>query len=137
MYYKGANMLHTLRQLLGDDEKWRSILRDLNNEFYHKTVTTCQIEDYISKRSGIDLSAFFDQYLRSTHIPMLQYGADGKLIRFRYTNIVDGFDMPVKIKVDDNWHWIYPTADWKTKVFGQDVQSIGIDNNFYIDPQKL
>ena len=36
MYYKGSNMLHTLRQLIEDDEKWRQILRGLNSEFYHQ-----------------------------------------------------------------------------------------------------
>src|SRR5690606_8757454 len=54
MYMKGANILHTLRQLLEDDEKWREILRGLNKDFYHQTVTTKQIEDYISEKSGID-----------------------------------------------------------------------------------
>src|SRR5690554_4186252 len=137
MYPKGANMLHTLRQLLEDDEKWRSILRGLNKEFYHQTVTTQQIEDYISKRSGIDLTAFFNQYLRTAAIPMLQYEVDGKQVRFRYTDIVDDFDMPVKIKVDHSWHWIYPTANWKTKVFDKNVESIKVDKNFYIASHKL
>ncbi|HLT50523.1 MAG TPA: M1 family metallopeptidase [Arenibacter sp.] len=137
MYYKGANMLHTLRQLLEDDEKWRSILRGLNKEFYHRTVTTQQIEDYISKRSGIDLHAFFNQYLRTTPIPMLQYAVDGKQIRFRYTDIVADFDMPVKIRVANNWYWIYPTANWKTETFDTDVRSIEIDKNFYIASQQL
>lgn len=137
MYPKGANMLHTLRQLLEDDEKWRSILRGLNKEFYHQTVTTQQIEDYISKRSGIDLTAFFNQYLRTAAIPMLQYEVEGKQVRFRYTDIVDDFDMPVKIKVDHSWHWIYPTANWKTKVFDKKVESIKVDKNFYIASHKL
>ncbi len=51
MYFKGANMLHTLRQLIEDDEKWRQILRGLNKTFYHQTVTTKQIEDYIVERN--------------------------------------------------------------------------------------
>ncbi len=38
MYYKGGNMLHTLRQILNDDEKWRDILRGLNKDFYHQVV---------------------------------------------------------------------------------------------------
>ncbi|WP_373072250.1 M1 family metallopeptidase, partial [Zeaxanthinibacter enoshimensis] len=88
MYYKGANMLHTLRQLLEDDELWRSILRGLNEEFYHQTVTTQQIENYLSRRTGKDLSAFFDQYLRTTDIPVLQYELKGNNIRYRYTDIV-------------------------------------------------
>ena len=64
MYSKGGNMLHTLRQLVDDDEKWRKILRGLNSTFYHQTVTTKQIEDYLSEQTDIDLTAFFNQYLR-------------------------------------------------------------------------
>ena len=68
MYYKGANMLHTIRQLVNDDEKWRNILRGLNKDFYHQTVNTKQIEDYISEKANLDLSSVFDQYLRTTEI---------------------------------------------------------------------
>ena len=49
MYSKGANLLHTIRQLAKDDEVWRQTLRGLNKEFYHSTVTTAEIEEYISK----------------------------------------------------------------------------------------
>ncbi|MGB6269027.1 MAG: M1 family metallopeptidase, partial [Olleya sp.] len=73
MYYKGANMLHTLRQLVNDDKKWREILRGLNSEFYHQTVNTKQIEDYIAKASNLELEGFFNQYLRTTKIPVLEY----------------------------------------------------------------
>ena len=62
MYYKGANMLHTIRQVINDDEKFRQILRGLNKDFYHQTVTTKQIEDYINLKSGIDFSSVFNQY---------------------------------------------------------------------------
>jgi aminopeptidase N len=55
MYYKGANMLHTLRQIVDNDEKWLGLLRGLNRSFYHQTVTTKQIEDYMSTAVGMDL----------------------------------------------------------------------------------
>ncbi|MCM4152262.1 M1 family peptidase [Arenibacter sp. N53] len=137
MYYKGANMLHTLRQLVEDDEKWRTILRGLNTEFYHKTVTTKQIEDYISRKSGIDLTQFFDQYLRTIKIPLLEYTLKGKQLRFRYINIIGGFDMPIKVDINGTNEWLYPTADWKSKTFEKTVQSFSVDENFYIDSKKI
>ncbi|MCK0145618.1 M1 family metallopeptidase [Arenibacter sp. F26102] len=137
MYYKGANMLHTLRQLLEDDEKWRTILRGLNTEFYHKTVTTKQIENYISRKSGIDLTQFFDQYLRNNKIPLLEYQVKGKQMRYRYINIVDGFDMPIKIDVNGTVDWLYPTAEWKSKSFKKDILSANVDKNFYVDHKKI
>ena len=65
MYYKAANMIHMLRQLTNDDSKWRNILRKLNNNFYHKVVTSNEIEKFLSNEIGID-SPFFNQYLRDT-----------------------------------------------------------------------
>jgi hypothetical protein len=56
MYTKGGNMLHTIRTVINDDEKFRQILRGLGKDFYHQTVTTKQIEDYISSKSGINFS---------------------------------------------------------------------------------
>lgn len=135
MYYKGANMLHTLRQLVEDDEKWREILRGLNAKFYHQTVTTKQIEDYIINETNKDLMAFFNQYLRTTKIPTLEYKIENNLLKFRYTDIVDGFDMPIQVEIDGISEWIFPNAEWKTKPIKRG--SFVIDKNFYIYSKKL
>ena len=137
MYYKGANMLHTLRQLLEDDALWRQILRGLNETFYHQTVTTQQIENFISQKANKDLSAFFDQYLRNTKIPTLEYSYDGKTLKYRYTDAIDDFDMPIKIDVDGKAQWIFPkkNADWKTeRIKGE---KLTFDPNFYIETKSL
>ncbi|SHI98128.1 M1 family metallopeptidase [Pseudozobellia thermophila] len=137
MYYKGANMLHTIRQLAGDDEKWRQILRGLNKEFYHQTVTTQQIEDYISTQSGIDLSKVFDQYLRTAMIPVFEYKVDGKQLKYRYTNTVDGFQMPLDIWVDGKSHTLTPTAEWKTRELRGDLSTLQVDRNYYVDHKQV
>ncbi|UII75474.1 M1 family metallopeptidase [Flagellimonas sp. HMM57] len=135
MYYKGANMLHTLRQLIEDDELWRKTLRGLNEEFYHQTVTTEQIENYISKKTKKDLSAFFNQYLRTTMIPKLEYKFDGKSITYRYVDIVKDFDMPVRVFVDEKEKWLFPSKDWKTEKLKN--EKVVFDDNFYIRHQKV
>ncbi|MCX2679256.1 M1 family metallopeptidase [Galbibacter sp. EGI 63066] len=137
MYYKGANMLHTLRQLIEDDEKWRSILRGMNEEFYHQTVTTEQIEDYLCRRTEKDLSAFFDQYLRTVNIPKLQYSIDGNTLKFRYTDIVDGFDMPVQAVINTEDKWIFPSSEWKEIKTETVIDSIKIDEDFFVIPEKV
>ena len=135
MYYKGANMLHTLRQLIEDDEKWRQILRGLNSEFYHQTVTTKQIEDYLSEHSGIDLTAFFNQYLRTTKIPTLEYEIKAGELKYRWTDIVEGFDMPIQVDIDGKSKWLFPKAEWQSKkVSSQDFK---IDRDFYANSKKL
>ena len=135
MYYKGANMLHTLRQLIEDDNKWRQILRGLNSEFYHQTVTTKQIESYISNESGLNLSAFFNQYLRDTRIPTLEYSLKDNKLSYRWTQIVNGFEMPVEIVVDEKNMWLYPTKAWQK--IDLNSSKIVIDNNYYIKHKKV
>ncbi len=133
MYPKGGNMLHTIRQIVNDDEKWREMLRGLNKTFYHQTVDGSQIEQYISQQAGRNLSKVFDQYLRDIRIPQLEYSFAGKTLKYRWTNVVSGFDMPVKIKLagSDAAQLIYPTSSWKTlKTKGE--TSLTIDRNFYV-----
>ena len=132
MYYKGANMLHTIRQIVNDDEKWRSILRGLNEEFYHKTVSTRQIENYISQKAGINLTPVLDQYLRDIRIPVFSYNLkDGELF-YRWENVVDGFDMPVKIYVDGKEMNLKPTVRWQQADLAQKNAQIRVDENYYV-----
>ncbi|WP_179348851.1 M1 family metallopeptidase [Winogradskyella pacifica] len=135
MYYKGANMLHTLRQLIEDDEKWRQMLRGLNSEFYHQTVTTKQIEDYLSEHSGIDLTEFFNQYLRTIKIPTLEYEIKKGELKYRWTDIVEGFDMPIQVDIDGKSEWLFPKAKWQTKNIKSD--SFNIDRDFYVNSNKI
>ena len=132
MYYKGANMLHTLRQLINDDEKWRKMLIKMNIEFYHQTVTTKQIESYLSRESGIDLSTFFNQYLRDIRIPVLEYLHKKRTLKYRWTNIVNGFNMPIQIKVGDEEQWIYPKSEWQTIETSSSKTPILVDEDFYV-----
>ena len=132
MYYKGANMIHTIRQVIDNDEKFREILIGLNKVFYHQTVTTQQIEEFISEESGIDFSAFFDQYLRTVKIPVLEYQMSGTKIKYRYKNIVRGFNIPLKVLVSNEEIWIHPTNKWKELETGSEDAAFEIDPNFYI-----
>ncbi len=140
MYFKGANMIHTLRQLVEDDEKWRKILIGLNTTFYHQTVTTKQIEDYLSEQTGIDLTEFFNQYLRTTKVPTLEFSHKNRILKYRWTNIVDDFDMPVKVYFggeDKNATWIYPKKEWQTTDAPLSKMPIVIDKNFYIKSKEI
>ncbi|MCW8981467.1 MAG: M1 family metallopeptidase [Altibacter sp.] len=137
MYYKGANILHTLRQLLEDDERWRAILRGLNKDFYHQTVSSAMVEQYISKASGIDLTEFWEQYLRTTMIPLVEYKVDGNQLSFRYEDIIKGFDMPVIALVNGEEEWIFPTSEWKSKTFSEKIQSVEIKRDFFVNSEKL
>ena len=132
MYNKGGNMLHTLRQLIDNDEKWRSILRKMNKTFYHKTVTTKQIEQFLSTETGFDLTPFFNQYLRDVRIPTLEYSIINKVLNYKWTNVVDEFKMPIRISINKKEHWIYPSEKLKKMDLESENSEIEIDPNFYI-----
>jgi aminopeptidase N len=136
MYYKGANMLHTLRQIIDNDKKWRSILVGLNKDFYHQTVTTQQIEDYIDRYFKIDLKPFFDQYLRTIKIPTLEYKLENNNLLYRWSNVVDGFSIPVNVFINSNSQRIRPTSRWKKLLSDKSINSFSVDNNFYIETEN-
>ena len=137
MYYKGANILHTLRQLIADDQKWRAILQGLNKDFYHQTVTSHQVETYISEKSGIHLTQFWEQYLRTTMIPNLQYTIKQNQLKYRYTDVIKGFDMPVQVKINGVLNWIQPTSAWKTLENNGKIKTLDVQQDFLINSSLI
>ena len=135
MYSKGANLLHTIRQIADDDEKWRKTLRGLNKTFYHKTVTTAEIENFISESLNIDLSPVFDQYLRDIRIPVLEYEIKDGFLKYRWNNVIENFKMPVKIIINETPLLINPTKNYKKIAF--DSNKLIVDKNFYVFSEDL
>ncbi len=129
MYPKGANMLHTIRHSLNNDDRFRAILRGLNKTFYHQTVTTEQIENYISKEAGFDYSKIFDQYLRTTKVPEFEYYFKGNTLHYRWANCVAGFNLPLVLKNANSVLKISPTDNWQqTRIKGN--QKALFDNSW-------
>jgi aminopeptidase N len=135
MYPKGGNLLHTIRQIVGDDGKWKDILRGLNQTFREKTVAGTEIEAYISREAGVDLSKVFDQYLRTTLVPTLEYRIEGDTLSYRWTDVVDGFDMQVGVTLDDDGYTvIHPTEEWQTAPLAlSDPSAFSVDPNYYVE----
>ena len=156
LYSKGANILHTLRQITANDEKWRSILRGLNKEFYHQTVTTKQIENYILNRIGVKIgndgvvNRFFDQYLRDSRIPVFEYTIDCSDIKnnckmgYEWGNVVENFKMPIEVIIDgkntflfadDKMKWL--EIDYKNHIYKNTMKSpVKINDNYYVFSRK-
>jgi aminopeptidase N len=137
MYYKGSNLIHMIRQLMDDDEKFRQLLRGLNETFWHKTVTTGEIENYISNTSGTNCSKIFDQYLRTIQIPKLEYKIenDNENVLCRWTDCVPGFDMKIRL---NSGIWVFPTEKWTVlPIKLEKREELLIDSNFYIKVKKI
>jgi aminopeptidase N len=135
IYDKGANFIHTLRQLINNDVLFRDILKGLNRTFYHRSVSAAGIEGYIEKRSGRNLENVFEQYLRTTQIPVLEYKQEGRVIWYRWTGSVAGFNMPVKCR---DGRWLRPTEAFKKLILKDaGAEFPGVDPNFYINVRKI
>mgnify|MGYP000324278045 CR=1 FL=1 len=137
MYYKGANMLHTLRQIINDDVLWREVLRGLNSEFYHQQVTTKQVEDYIIEKGSLKIDGFFDQYLRTVKIPVLEYQIKENKLSYKFKNAVNNFNIPVKVWVNKKLVWIDASTSLKSFTFEDKINSFIIDKNFYVKHKAL
>lgn len=132
MYNKGSNFLNTLRQIVNNDDAWKAMLRGLNKEFYHQTVTTKQVEEYIAKSLNLNLTAFFDQYLRDNRIPVFEYVVRDGNLTYRWSNCIRTFDMPVKIYIDGKEKILKPTAGPKSEKLETKEAVIKVDPNFYV-----
>lgn len=139
MYPKGANMLHTIRQILNDDDLWRTILRDMNRDFWHSTVTGAQIEAYMIERTGLDLTKIFDQYLRTADVPVFEYRIDGRTLSYRWANVVPGFDMPVEVTLGDGGYTVIrPTEAWQTATLSlTDPASFTVHPDYYVTARRV
>jgi aminopeptidase N len=132
MYYKGGNMLHMIRQMVNDDDKWRNILRDMNKDFYHKVVKGSQIENYLAEKTGLNLKPIFDQYLRDTRIPTLEYYIKGDILSYRWINCANGFIMPVKIYVSGKEMVVTANKYFSIKKLDVENAVIKVDSNYYV-----
>ena len=133
-------MIHSIRHGLNDDTLFRKILRGMNKTFYHQTVTTQQIENYVSQMAKFDYSKVFDQYLRTTQIPTFEFiiAPDKASVRMRYTNCVSGFNLPITLTNGTEELRLSPTDQWQEiRLKGRQAILLteeGIENMYYVKP---
>lgn len=132
MYYKGGNLIHYIRQLFGDDEKFRLSMRAMNDSFYHKTVTYDDVVGFWSRQAGKDLAPLFKQYLTTIQIPKLEYKIKGKKLQYRWVNCIAGYNIPVKVVMDKTKElWLEPGTGWKSLTLNEQVSVIEMHPDFY------
>jgi aminopeptidase N len=144
MYPKSGNMLHSIRHAMNDDEKFRQMLRFLNKKFYHQTVTTEDIQDVVSEYFGAPVNKIFDQYLRTTQIPVLEYYIDAKesKLYYRYANCVEGFNLPIFLKTERGGIILGPESQkWNSSNLRQynatNFPFTEIEKNYYLTLKKV
>jgi aminopeptidase N len=166
MYYKGTWMLHTLRHIVQDDELWWASLRQMYDSLGGGTRTThtAEVTGYwqqvlgsrlneLAAKMGINprLGPFFDQFLRCSAPPRLEYalrpaGNQGWFVYYRWANVVPGFQYPLSFALNASPLRIYlpplrvvPTDSWQ-RTFIPHSGPLAIspaDELFYCIPQQV
>jgi aminopeptidase N len=140
MYFKGALMLNTLRNVVNDDRKWWKLIRDVYDRFKYQTTTTEDMVRFFNQKAGMDLTPIFDQYLRHTAIPTLELKFDtaASTVSYRWAADVKNFAMPVQVGKQGQWQIIRPTTEWKTMPTLTEKNEFDVATDlYYVDVSKL
>lgn len=137
MYPKGASVVHMVRHIMGD-APFKAMLLEMQRKYRHKVVTSAEIEAFMDSCSAEDLRPLFDQYLRSTKVPVLEWGVKDKQLVARWTNCIPGFTMRVGLVINERPVDTTIGTEWRTLSTGK-VKKAGvqIDRNWYATARKL
>ena len=107
IYYKGAWVLHSLRNLIGDAAFFDATRRLVYGRpdpkpgnFRPRFATTAEFEALAAQAAGRDLRWFFDAYLRQAALPDLVATRHGDTLSLRWQVPGGAFPMPVEVSVD-------------------------------------
>lgn len=137
MYYKAASMIHMIRQVVGDSV-FKAMLLEMNKRYFHRTVTSAEIEGFISTFTGHDFRRVFQQYLLTTRVPELQWYQRNGDTWMRWNNCVQDFDLPFRTDPGHGGRngpaWFHPTESW-TNLKGK--KDLSLDPAWYATIRKL
>ena len=136
-YDKGSALVHTIRLLMNNDEKFRAMLHKMNDTFYHKQISTKQMEDFIIGYSGLALQPIFEQYLRTTMIPELQYKQKGSSLEYRWANVVEGFELHIPAAMYNEKKTLKVSAQWQKAYWKKSIDDIVFPPTFLHSIKKL
>lgn len=139
MYYKGANLVHTLRHIMDNDSLFKAMLREMNRRYRHAIVTSAEVETFISTFSGKDLGKVFDQYLRTVQVPELQWTVKRGKLHVRFANCVQGFAMLVRIIVNGEERMVPISDRWSNPAHGLKDRTAELvaDRNWYLTVKHI
>ncbi|MEL1245912.1 M1 family metallopeptidase [Flavobacterium sp. DGU11] len=139
MYFKGALMLNTLRHVVNDDDKWWKMLLKYSETYKKKVIDTETVIAFFSKETGMNLTPFFNQYLRYKNPPILQLKLNNGKLEYRWQTDEANFKLPVGIIANGKEVRLFGTNDWKTSdVDIADLKDVALQKTkFYVKVQKL
>ena len=117
IYYKGAWMLHTLRNVINNDSLFFAIIYNYACTYKCSPVHTYDFINIVNKMTGKDYSTFFKQYLYHAALPVLEYRIKNKsnkyIFSYHWIGVDKNFEMPITISADGKIQKIKVSASWK------------------------
>jgi aminopeptidase N len=132
-YFKGALMINTLRSVIGDDKKWFADIHDFYQHFAYKNIMTEDVVAWWNARTGMDLTPFFNEYLRHAALPVLELKFDkAGEVSYRWKADEAGFAMPIEVGDPQHWTVVTPvTTQWKTMPWVGNESAFQVATNLY------
>jgi aminopeptidase N len=143
-YFKGALMLNTLRSVVDGDPKWFADIHDFYQQFKYQTIMTEDVEAWWNKRAlsqgvGMELTPFFNEYLRHAALPVLELAFDRAkgTVAYRWSADEAGFAMPIKMGERGHLTLVTPvTTEWKTMAWEEDPDKFDVPMDLYYIDEK-
>lgn len=137
MYYKGANMLQTIRAVINNDEKWWTLLKNFAESFKHKITNSEEVIQFFEAHSEVVLASIFKQYLYHTAVPILEFKKENNRIYYRWKESIDDFKMPIDLKKGHQTKRIHPTSNWQKLNGIRKLKKVEVElDRFYVEVEK-
>lgn len=138
MYYKGANLLNTVRSIINDDEKWWSLLKSFSETFKHKITNTEEVIAFFENGTDVSLTPVFKEYLYYAALPTLQMKKEKGNIYYRWASSVTDFEMPIDLIIKEKKQRIYPNQNWQKLKKVRSLKKVKVDvDRFYVHMENL
>jgi len=131
-YFKGALMINTLRSVIDDDKKWFTDLKDFYQHFKYQNIMTEDVEKWWNDQTGMNLTPFFDEYLRHKDIPTLELKFEPGKVEYRWKADEGEFAMPIEVGYPQHWTLVKPvTEEWKQMPWTGTKESFAVATDLY------
>jgi aminopeptidase N len=131
MYFKGALMLHTLRNVLDDDAKWFKIIYDFAQDFKGKITKTDEVLEYFERKMQKNVKPIFKQYLQHTQIPTFEYKVENNTLKYRWLADVAEFVMPIVLELGGKLVRLEANTSWQTLPYTGNLEDIKIRTDLF------
>jgi len=140
VYYKGAWVLHMLRNIIGDENLFNAFQAYvLDSELRYGTAETDDLTDIVESISGVELSWFFDQWFNYEGRPTYSFATyesenvdSLKISILSEGSATEAFSMFVDCNINDSDHRFWVPAGVSLNVIPLDEEL----NSIIMDPEN-